>query len=450
MILRIKVAQPVFLYAVLRDWLADLTVSFTYQHYDVTLTIVGGNVEKATWVKPEDSCQWYRRATDLVLTIAETERSTHHIADLITVPLHEELLKLIEGVTLQVLRVIRSIGIVPELPESLPRNESLYEELQLWAPEVSEDGVTWAPVFPPAPPRTLLGLSNARKEGFAMNAELNTHHWYKIREVLEDNLEIPPEDEFLTNTIGHLRGRNYRLAVVEAVIGLEIVLSRYLDAHLAIFKGIPKKRIKDFLRHDFGLTARLSGILDLTLHESYLKEIKLDQVLRAVDLRNGIVHRKGRLPPEIPPETIRNAINSVLDLARTLAELHIGTLALPDQKKISEAVMRNWSGRISWPRIWIQPWHRVTVVVECFGDPLSRDEMKNIAEEFGAHLKARDPRFDLAANLHVNYYHGFPREYFGQYWVGCVRLKGEALFEPSPNSTAAEGSTSNSTASSTQ
>lgn len=431
MILRINVPQPLFLYAPFEDSLRDLSVSFTYRHYTVTLTVAGGNVEKATWTKPVDLCQWYRKATELTLTITETERSPHRIADLIRAPLHEDLLKLLEGVTLQIIRVIRNVGIAPELHESLPREESLQEDLQLWAPEVSEDGATWTRVFPPAPGRTLLTsmLLGGRKSGFAMNAELNSSFWGRIREVLEDDLEIPPEDEFLTNTTGHLRARNYRLAVVDAVIGLEIVLSRYLRAYLDISKGLPKKRINDFLRHDFGLTARLSGILDLTIHESWLKDINLDHVLKAVQWRNVIVHRTGRLPSEVPSGTVHEALNGVLKLARTLAELHVDVLAYLEKTRISQTVRDRWQEQIGWPRIWVKPWHQVVAEIACFGESLSREEMQRIAEDLSVELKNRDRRFDPITHLRVTFKRIFPEESLGEYFIGRILLKGESFLE---------------------
>ena len=94
MILRIKLPQPLFLYAPYKDALEDVSVSFTFRGYAVTLTADGGEVEKATWAKPVDLYQWYRKATQLMLTIAETDLSPHRIPNLITAPLHEELLKI--------------------------------------------------------------------------------------------------------------------------------------------------------------------------------------------------------------------------------------------------------------------------------------------------------------------------------------------------------------------
>ncbi len=442
MILRIAVPQPLLLYGAFETSLLNVSVSFTYKHYAVTLTISGGDAKQATWAKPEDQCQWYREAKELLLTIKETNRSPQRIEDLIAAHLHEELLKLLEGATLHVLRVIRNVGIAPELPESLPREESLEQELQLWAPEISEDGATWSRVFPSAPGRTLLTsmLFGGRKSGFATNAELNVGYWSRITEVLEDSLEIPAEDEFLTNTIGHLRARNYRLAIVDAVIGLEIVMARYLMDYLAIAKGLPKWRIMNFLRHDFGLTARLSGILDLTIHESWLKDINLDHVLKAVNWRNGIVHRTGRLPPDVPMETVREVINAVLKLARTLVELHVNVLAQPDRQRISESVMQNWFGQILGPQIWIQRWHGATVEIHCVGNMLSRDEMKRIAEELVTHLKARDSRLDPKVHLEVIYYYGFPKEYLGRYRLGLILLKGEKPSDAISSTTVSDGS----------
>jgi hypothetical protein len=324
------------------------------------------------------------------------------------------------------IRVIRNVGFVPELPESLPRNEPLEETLHSWHPELSSDGTTWSRV-PTAIPivgfHSLFGF--AGRSGFASKAELNMPYWSRIKEVLEDNLEIEPEDEFLTNTIGHLRASNFRLAIVDAVIGLEIVLTRYLKSYLATVKKMPDHRIKSFLRNDFGLTPRLAGILDLTIHESYLKDVKLDQVLQAVTWRNHIVHKTGQLPSHVPVVTVREHIDAVLGLAHTLAELYVNTSASADRESIGEKLKANWSERIGWPNLWIKPWHRVTAEIGCgIGNPLTREEMKAIAEELGGYLKARDKRFDPTSDLRVIFKY-FLGESAGEYTFGRVYMKGE-------------------------
>jgi hypothetical protein len=169
------------------------------------------------------------------------------------------------------------------------------------------------------------------------------------------------------------------------------------------------------------------------MHESYLRDIKLDQVLQAVTWRNHIVHKTGQLPSHVPVETVCEHIDAVLELARTLAELYVDTSAHPDREKIGEKLKANWSERISWPRVWIKPWHRVYAEVNCgIGNSLTREEMKAIADELGGYLKARDTRFDPASHLRVNFKH-FLGESFGQYAFGLVHLQGDSPLRPSPS-----------------
>lgn len=191
---------------------------------------------------------------------------------------------------------------------------------------------------------------------------------------------------------------------------------------------MPKKRIESFLANDFGLTPRLAGILDLTVHESYLKDINLDQVLKTVNWRNRIVHKTGQLPPDVPVATVREHINAILDLARTLSGLYVNTSASQDRAVIGDKLKATWSGRILWPSLWIKPWHQVYAEVGCdIGATLTREEMSSIAEELGGYLKARDKRFDPTSDLHVNF-----KRYLGES-IGMY-ISGQVLFAPAATS----------------
>lgn len=442
MLVRVKIPQPLFLCSWSEGELEGVSASFVYKHYAITLTLEGGEAKKATWAKPDDYTKWYRESTHALLVIKETERSPRSISNLIAPPVHEDLLDLIEEAAMKAIRVLRNVGYVPELPESLPRNEPIEEILRSWKPEMSSDGATWDNALPPVSDlryRSLFGLAGRSgfASGFPSKPEMQMRYWSRIQEVLEDNLEIAPEDEFLTNTIGHLRTRNFCLAIVDAVIGLEIVLAKYLRSYLAIAKKIPNTRIKSFLRNDFGLTQRLEGLLDLTMHESYLKDVKLDQVLKAVNWRNQIAHKTGQLPADVPVATVREYISAVLDLARTLAELYVNISASPDRERIGEKLKTNWSERIGWPQLWIKPWHKVYGEIGCgIGAPLTREEMNAIATELGGYLKARDKRFDPTSDLHVKYKY-FMGDPIGTYIFGQVFLEGELPKIPSPEVTSA-------------
>lgn len=457
MMLRVKIPQRFFLCSSSEDQLESVSVSYTYKRYAIRLTLEDGEVKKATWAKPDDYTRWYRESTQAELVIADTEKSHRSIIDLIASTAHEYLLDLIEGAVMKAIRVIRNVGFVPELPESVPRNEPLEEILRSWKPEMSSDGATWTTGLLPDSERghtSLLGILG--RSGFVSDftrmPELKVIYWARIKEVLEDNLEIAPQDEFLTNTIGHLRACNFRLGLVDAVIGLEIVLTRYLRCYLTTIKKIPDKRIETFLRNDFGLTPRLAGILDLTMHESHLRGIKLDQVLQAVTWRNHVVHKTGQLPPDVSVAIVREHIDSVLALARTLAELYVDTAAFPDRQVIGEKLKANWSERIGWPSLWIKPWHQVYAEVGCgIGAQLSREEMRAIAEELGGYLKARDRRFNPTSDLQVNY-KKYMGESIGKYFLGSVILEGELSVRPvhSVSSDAVDSTSSPSGAGSTE
>lgn len=248
MMLRVRIPQTLFLYGRCEDDLEVVSVSFFYNRYAVTLAFEGGKVIKPAWAEPNDYIQYYRESTHAILAITETERSGKSITDLIAPPTHEDLLDLIEGATMRAIRVVRNVGFVPEFPESLPHNNTSENILRSWEPEVSSDGAAWTKVFPSAS-GSYSGLSemiSRGRRGFSSEAELDISNWSRIKEVLEDNLDIAPEDEFLTNTVGHLRAGNFRLAIVDAVIGLEIVLTRYLRSYLTIVKKMPDKRIDSF------------------------------------------------------------------------------------------------------------------------------------------------------------------------------------------------------------
>lgn len=251
MMLRVKIPQRFFLCGSSEDQLESVSVSYTYKRYAIRLTLEDGEVKKATWAKSDNYTRWYRESTHAELVIADTEKSHRSITDLIAPTAHEYLLDLIEGAVMKAIHVIRNVGFVPELPESLPRNEPLEEILRSWKPEMSSDGATWTTGLPPDSERgyrSLFGILG--RSGFVSDftrmPELKVIYWARIKEVLEDDLEIAPQDEFLTNTIGHLRACNFRLALIDAVIGLEIVLTRYLRCYLVTIKKMPKRRIDSF------------------------------------------------------------------------------------------------------------------------------------------------------------------------------------------------------------
>jgi hypothetical protein len=221
-------------------------------------------------------------------------------------------------------RAIRHAGMVYNVNE-IPEIEDQEAEplLGLWGTKVSVDGLSWtllsqqwgAPSLRPIINFWAVKINPGR---------LNFDRWAEIEEAIRDDLPVLPEQEFTLNAIEHLHVRNFRLALVESIIGLEIVLSRYLSAYLRLHKKVPQSRIKGFLSPQLTLNSRLSVLLDLTLPQDVLQQINLGHVRKAVGWRNKVIHDTGQLPRGIPHAELTEAIAAVLDLIHLLAELTPG------------------------------------------------------------------------------------------------------------------------------
>lgn len=231
------------------------------------------------------------------------------------------------------LRGIRNFGIAAHLNEIRELNVSPDENLENWNVQIKESDKDWHPVKPIDLSEALIRSRynyNVPKTTSAL-AVIRVNFWAEIQKGILEDLSIPPEREFTTNSIEHMQNKNYRLAVVESIIGLEIVFSRYLSEYMRVNKKLSKKQIDEFLSPEFGLTARLAGILHLTLKLSDLEKIDLNKVRMAVNWRNKIVHRTGHLPSSIKSEEIESCIFHVISLSLLLANKtdKINTLQQP-------------------------------------------------------------------------------------------------------------------------
>jgi hypothetical protein len=397
----------------------------------VTICFLGGEIEEATWHKePCTPYRWFRRPSGIQIEIADETTSGRTLTHLVNQ--EKKVLALILNLTTRVLRVIRNVANVPAVPETVPRDQNIRKALRGYRAESSVDGQTWVPLVPPPAVEERIGFGFLGEhytplEGFDGSPWVWMDNWCRIAEVLEEGREVSPEDEFLTNTFGHLHAKNLRLALVEAVIGLEIVLSGYLKTHLDVLESVPPHRINHFLRTDMGLTARLSAILDLCLHDSYVNDLPIDAALKAVKWRNGIMHETGRLP-NVPEETIEESINAVVKIARTLAERRDDVLATPFKRKLADTL--STSGHIFRPSIWMEPWHKVAIEITFLHSPPSRAEMEVLVLKTIEELKARDRRFESDRHLRIHF-KALDGTAAGIYGYGLLKLPSSA---PAPQS----------------
>jgi len=114
----------------------------------------------------------------------------------------------------------------------------------------------------------------------------------EIRQLLESpNLIFERSyDEILLQAESFFDQENYRMAVVEAVIALEIVLSSMIG-RVATERGISETDIQNFLEK-VGLTDTLKTVLKLLISESLPNEEVTSGCKGAITIRNSIIHKK--------------------------------------------------------------------------------------------------------------------------------------------------------------
>jgi hypothetical protein len=408
MFLRFMATPKIYLIGMSQEEL-DILASFDHTGYAVQVTFPGGETHKFT--ETEKHIRFFREAEGLRFVLQDKEPKVP-LAYLLQIDRHSDLLQLVQEIASRVFRAIRNFAVVPEFPETISRRGAEWENsetiLRKWSPETSTDGESWTPLLPStvfAQMMAALADSRIRRDWweFSKPAIMEIFRWPDVVEALEDNKEPPPELEFYTNATGHLRQQNFRLAVIESIIGLEIVLTQFLKNYLFISAGVPKERINNFLRPELGLTARLSALLNLTLHKSYLEKINLDKVLKVVDWRNKVTHRTGRLPAKIPEETLRQNISEVLSLIKVLAERRDNVAASTELNSIATALRIEKETLL--PQVWLHPSHRIRIDIEFFWrePPVYSGKMDILVKKAAEMLKNRDRRFDPNIHLTIHF-----------------------------------------------
>jgi hypothetical protein len=317
MILRFKIRNPLLITGPKRErW--DGQTRFTYKRLQCSMGLICSSPF-------DDSRENYSHfVEDLEFTIRE-DPPKNTIQSLIDTRAYQRLINIMRTIVNRCLRSIRNFGRVAGVHE-LPRVEDQETEelLELWHAEASVDGLNWMPIgqgsnFYRLAMGRLFGL--ARTGTTIEDAKLDMQRWAEIEKAIHDDLSPLPEQEFIVNASEHLHLRNFRLALVESVIGLEIVLSRYLSTYLHIHKKVPQARIEDFLSPNLTLSTRLSGLLDLTLPLDVLHQINLGNIRKAVGWRNKVVHVTGQIPDGISNSELREVISAVLDFTQRLGTL---------------------------------------------------------------------------------------------------------------------------------
>jgi hypothetical protein len=129
-------------------------------------------------------------------------------------------------------------------------------------------------------------------------------------------------DEILLQAKSFFEQENFRMAILEAVIALEIVVSSIIR-RLAAEKGISEDDTENFMVN-VGLTGELKIVLRLLILESLPTEEVMSGCKGAISIRNDIIHRErlsvSQREAEDAINNIEMFINHVRPLMRRRAE----------------------------------------------------------------------------------------------------------------------------------
>lgn len=315
------------------------------------------------------------------------------------------LVTLLVGIANRTLIAVRNFGIVPHVSEIRPEPDEVEQLLRGWQVQVDRESAdVWEDLVPPpADLGALAWLALRPSTDPEPRPEIRATAWPDIAEAIEDALTPSPEREFLTNAVEHARIGNLRLALLEAIICLEIVLSQFLHEYLSRAKGLSQTQISSFLTPKVDLSARLAGLLDLTLQAGELEGIDLAAVRSGVRWRNKITHETGHLPKGVSDEQVRASIVNVLSLAQFLGRKRDQLTAAPELHQLSQRLASELG--VLAPRIDVFPSHRVWVEFLFIlpGNVPNEDRLNEIVLHTAGRLRERDGRFDADQHLFVRF-----------------------------------------------
>jgi len=299
----------------------------------------------------------------------------------------EALLQVVVKLTNRVLVAIRNFGTVAHVQTVKVTADRTEPWLRALHVESSEDGQTWNPV------RSAPGLETVLMDRFLLLqenvGELNAKDWGLVQEAIQDDLKAGPEREFYVNALEHSRIGNLRLAVVESVICLEVVLTQWLQLVLPK-RGVGK--VNELLGPQLDLSTRVKLLLPLLLERDSLSSLKLDDVARNVNYRNKVAHVIGNLP-DVPADLIRSGVSATLQLAHLLAIQRDTMVGEPALDKLAETMGTLFG--LPKPKIFAFGRHEYSVYFDIpVSDELPNDDqLEKISTDVHKRLAAYDRRY---------------------------------------------------------
>lgn len=392
----------------------SLATSFTKRKIACSMTLIGDKpIEYPE--PPDEDTKYFMSITKLSFTLTDNG-ATDLLRKLVEEKPHFNLVKFLSQTANRCLRAIRNIENLAGIREYFEKEISNAKYvLNYWNVEYQNEQGNWIKIIEPSGDEWIQFLS--RNLPFFKGGDLHVAFWELIEEYIQDDLQPPPEKEFLVNALEYSQIGNFRLALLEAVIGLEVVLTGYLKRYMKIIKKLSKDRIEKFLDVKFGLSARVSGLLNLTISDNIEKKINIKAVLRGVKWRNKIMHNDGNLPQSVRIEELSTSISSILQLSQLLGKETNGLIAKPVFDQISQKIRSKYD--YSWPTIRLIERHLVHIKFGGFDfdEFPTKDEIIEIARDYVDDFKNRDPRFDVEKHLWIQIVE-YPDNMIKASWLG--------------------------------
>lgn len=306
----------------------------------------------------------------------------------------------------RVLRNMRVYGVAPHIYEQTTNIQEAEVFLWHWNTQFRIGNAEWLPVFDKHKVdllHLLVGIMDTRSGYGARMPEIDAVFKRDIIEAIEDDLEPPPEQEFWVNALEFLHEQNFRMAVVESVIGLEIVLTQYISLFLEKKKKLSKKKIKNFL-WEVGLRNRFDVLLRLLAEEKDLASVNPDMVLKTIGWRNDVAH-EGKLPDDISNSEVRQGIANVVETSRILR----CKIYQIESEPMFQTIVDNVKEKHGLSSVWIYP---VTLkkiymnltLFRALDEPSSKQRVEDIISFSIQLLSRKIPRFNPQQDLYARIY----------------------------------------------
>jgi hypothetical protein len=249
---------------------------------------------------------------------------------------------------------------------------------------------------------------------------LPTERFIDACDAIEDGQAPAPDQEFYVNALEHVEAGNYRMAIVESVICLELCIAGWMNEWLRR-RGVADQAIQSHFSKDVGIAARVAVMVPVLLHGQFHARYDSAAVLRLIKLRNGIAHKTGHVEG-VPHEQLIALINEAMKLAVT-ATTHTKRLQATERLAAVQADVQRRCG--TRPNIDFYPPRSYFAEFRYPGlasipDPRTLEAAVNA---LGERLSADDRRFVAERDLEVSFAHA--NRGLGEWIEGTLRLNSE-------------------------